>query len=167
MAQLKLYKGTQTEYNTKKDKIADGGLVLVKDGNTSATADLYIKEGSGTSATYIKVSDNDAYNNLNYVPDTGLLLGQKVKGDTKTILTVDSALSNNSKNPVQNRAVTTRFDTLINADTGKSIRTIANEEFTTQLLSGTANAKFKTFCQIGKAKFTYDVASEQIIISFE
>ena len=39
-------------------------------------------------------------------------------------------------------------DTLVGTDTGKSVRTIANEELATQLLSGDADADFKTLQEL-------------------
>ena len=99
MAQLKLYKGTQTEYDTKENKIADGGLVMVKENNDSLTGSLYIKDGSNN----IRVSTDDAVTGFTYT--NGQAIVSKANGKTAQVLQVDSALSAGSSNPVQNGAV--------------------------------------------------------------
>ena len=37
---LKFYKGTAAEYNAKKDKISEGGLIVTKENNSSQTGNL-------------------------------------------------------------------------------------------------------------------------------
>lgn len=99
MSQFNLLKGTQAEYNTKKDKIADGSLVMVKENNDSLTGSLYIKDGTNN----IRVSTDDAVTGFIYT--NGQAIASKANGKTAQVLQVDSTLSAGSSHPVQNGAV--------------------------------------------------------------
>lgn len=106
MAQLKLYKGTQTEYDTKKNKITDGGLIMVKENNDSSTGSLYIKDGSNN----IRVSTDEAVTGFTYT--NGQVIASQANGDTATVLQVDSSLSMLSSNPIQNATATSQLSSL-------------------------------------------------------
>lgn len=108
MAQLQLYKGTQKEYDDKKDKIAEGGLIVVKDEDSSQTGNLYIND----NGTHVRLSDDKAFNASAYA--NGTLTMHKINGESKTVLEVDSALSSSSLNPIQNKIVTSQIGSLQN-----------------------------------------------------
>lgn len=139
MSQFNLLKGTQAEYNTKKDKIADGSLVMVKENNDSLTGSLYIKDGSNN----IHVSTDDAVTGFIYT--NGQAIASKANGKTAQVLQVDSALSAGSSNPVQNGAVAATVSGLNSGLNTVLNRTINVEKKATDLETKTSNLeKWKT-----------------------
>ena len=106
MEQLKLYKGSAVEYDAKKDKIADGGLVMVKDNDSSETGSLYIND----NGTHVQVSTNQAFVEMAYAD--GKLQTKRLNGDVADVLCVDSWLDINSANPIQNKTVTEALESI-------------------------------------------------------
>ena len=106
MEQLKLYKGSAVEYDAKKDKIADGGLVMVKDNDSSETGSLYIND----NGTHVQVSTNQAFVEATYAD--GKLQTKRLNGDVADVLSVDSSLDINSANPIQNKTVTEALESI-------------------------------------------------------
>ena len=106
MEQLKLYKGSAVEYDAKKDKIADGGLVMVKDNDSSETGSLYIND----NGTHVQVSTNQAFVEMAYAD--GKLQTKRLNGDVADVLSVDSSLDINSANPIQNKTVTEALESI-------------------------------------------------------
>lgn len=106
MEQLKLYKGSAVEYDAKKDKIADGGLVMVKDNDSSETGSLYIND----NGTHVQVSTNQAFVEATYAD--GKLQTKRLNGDVDDVLSVDNSLDVNSANPIQNKTVTEALESI-------------------------------------------------------
>lgn len=100
MGQIHFYKGVAADYDKIKDKIADGGLVMVKENDSSVTGSLYIND----NGTHLQVSTDEAIVEMNYLD--GSLQAVAAKGDSpKKILTVDSTLDIKSDNPIQNKVI--------------------------------------------------------------
>lgn len=106
MEQLKLYKGSAVEYDAKKNKIADGGLVMVKDNDSSETGSLYIND----NGTHVQVSTNQAFVEATYAD--GKLQTKRLNGDVDDVLSVDNSLDVNSANPIQNKTVTEALESI-------------------------------------------------------
>ena len=106
MEQLKLYKGSAVEYDAKKNKIADGGLVMVKDNDSSETGSLYIND----NGTHVQVSTNQAFVEATYAD--GKLQTKRLNGDVDDVLNVDNSLDINSVNPIQNKTVTEALESM-------------------------------------------------------
>ena len=106
MEQLKLYKGSAVEYDAKKDKIADGGLVMVKDNDSSETGSLYIND----NGTHVQVSTNQSFVEATYAD--GKLQTKRLNGDVDDVLSVDNSLDVNSANPIQNKTVTEALESI-------------------------------------------------------
>lgn len=106
MEQLKLYKGSAVEYDAKKDKIADGGLVMVKDNDSSETGSLYIND----NGTHVQVSTNQAFVEATYAD--GKLQTKRLNGDVADVLSVDNSLDIDSVNPIQNKTVTEALESI-------------------------------------------------------
>lgn len=106
MEQLKLYKGSAVEYDAKKDKIADGGLVMVKDNDSSETGSLYIND----NGTHVQVSTNQSFVEATYAD--GKLQTKRLNGDVADVLSVDNSLDVNSANPIQNKTVTEALESI-------------------------------------------------------
>lgn len=106
--QLKLFKGTQSQLNTINNgtnkRTSDGNLIVAKN-DTSSTGNLYIDYDDETR---IQLSDDRAYIEGTYTD--GQLTFTKLNGDSNNVLTVDSASSLTSTNPIQNKTVSARFE---------------------------------------------------------
>ena len=158
MSQLQLYKGLKSEYSEKKDKIADGGLVITKKENNSSVGNLYINDGG----THVQLSSDEAVINVTMSENNELIVS-KINGSSNTILTVDETLKSDSSNPVENKAIYTKFELqnadienniktplniLIGEDSEKSVRDISIEVLTEQLITDTAQASLDTLEEI-------------------
>lgn len=158
MSQLQLYKGLKSEYSGKKDKIADGGLVITKKENNSSVGNLYINDGG----THVQLSSDEAVTNVTMSENNELIVS-KINGSSNTILIVDETLKSDSNNPVENKAIYTKFEsqntdienniktplnTLIGNDNGKSVRDISIDVLTEQLVPETAQESLDTLKEI-------------------
>ena len=107
---LKFYKGTAAEYNAKKDKISEGGLIVTKENNSSQTGNLYIND----NGTHVQLSSNKAFTDITLAGNTltGVALDGSSKAVTLPSMTVDSTFSTTSTNAVQNKIVTAKINTM-------------------------------------------------------
>ena len=159
MSQLQLYKGLKSEYSEKKDKIADGGLVITKKENNSSVGNLYINDGG----THVQLSSDEAVINVVKSEEDNKLIVSKINGESNVVLTVDDILSEDSNNPIENKAVYTKFElqdadieknvkiplnTLIGNDKGQSVRDISIDVLTEQLVPKTAQESLDTLEEI-------------------
>ena len=159
MSQLQLYKGLKSEYSEKKDKIADGGLVITKKENNSSVGNLYINDGG----THVQLSSDEAVINVVKSEEDNKLIVSKINGESNVVLTVDDTLSEDSNNPIENKAVYTKFElqdadieknvkiplnTLIGNDKGQSVRDISIDVLTEQLVPKTAQESLDTLEEI-------------------
>ena len=159
MSQLQLYKGLNSEDGEKKDKIANGGLVITKKENNSSVGNLYINDGG----THVQLSSDEAVINITMSEEDNTLIVSKINGESNAVLTVDDTLLNNSSNPVENKAIYTKFElqdadiennvktplnTLIGNDNGLSVRDISIDVLTKQLVPDTAQESLDTLEEI-------------------
>ena len=159
MSQLQLYKGLISEYNEKKNKIANGGLVITKKENNSSVGNLYIND----DGTHVQLSSDAAVINVVKSEEDNKLIVSKINGESNVVLTVDNTLLEDSSNPVENKAIYTKFElqdtdieenvktplnTLIGNDKGQSVRDISIDVLTEQLVSDTAQESLDTLKEI-------------------
>ena len=106
MGKLKFYKGVAADYNNKKDKIANGGFIMVKDNDSSVTGSLYIND----EGTHVQVSTDKSIIEVNYAD--GKLNTRTLNGNSVEILNVDDTLNTESINPIQNKTVAQQINSL-------------------------------------------------------
>ena len=139
-------KVAQSEYNTKVESLqnqitANAEAIAALDDTYATDAELEAVQtelegmiaAAGAKATTKVVEGTDAGNNLTISATTGA-----DSSVTYTVNLVDVASA--SVLTAMNAVVTT----VVGSDSGKSMRTVANEELAAQLLSGKADADFKT-----------------------
>lgn len=149
---FKLFKGTKTQFKDKKNSgISEGNLIMAKD-DSSLTGDLYIDFDDSHRVT---VADSNMVIDFHYDSETGKLQGKSLNSTAKDIITVESSLNGDSKNPIQNGVVANQISGLNgqllaqnarvvnNAANISTLRTDLNAEVVNrQTLSNTTNAKF-------------------------
>ena len=128
------------EINDKIGTVADGKTVVEMIADSQAAATYDDEEVRGL------ISDNaDAIDAL-----------EGVVGDVETLKTTEKATVVGAINEVfdgveaHKTAIDNTVATLVGEDTNKSVREIANEELAAQLLSGDADADFKTLQELAK-----------------
>ena len=108
MAELNLYKGLKSEYENKKTQIADGGLVVVKDENSSQTGNLYIND----NGIHVKLSDDKAITDFSYDANMGEVVITHADGGIEIPLNVENGLYTESNNPVKTKVVASAINNL-------------------------------------------------------
>ena len=141
---------TAKDYADSKVKdLADGAVAT----NTSAIATL---NGDETTAGSVKKAVKDSSDAINTkIGDVteGKTVVQMIE-DAKTAATYDDTeirgmiQDNADAIEAHKTAIDDKVTTLVGTDTNKSVRTIANEELAAQLLSGKADADFKTLQEL-------------------
>lgn len=139
-------KVAKSDYNTKVESLqnqitANANAIAALDNDYATDAELAEVKGdleamiaaAGAKATTKVVEGTDAGNNLTISATTGA-----DSSVTYTVSLVDVASASALT------ALDTVVTTVVGTDSGKSMRTVANEELAAQLLSGKADADFKT-----------------------
>ena len=141
---------TAKDYADSKVKdLADGAVAT----NTAAIATLNGDESTAGSVKKAVKDASDAINTKIGDVTEGKTVVQMIE-DAKTAATYDDTeirgliQDNTDAIEAHKTAIDDKVTTLVGTDTNKSVRTIANEELAAQLLSGKADADFKTLQEL-------------------
>ena len=130
---VKFLKGSSAGYAGLITKVADT-FYFTTDDNNLYLGNIKLSNYEEIAAAVVRIAKNEG-DIASIVEQLGILTGDS---DGSIVKMINDALGQ----------LPTQVATLIGTDTGKSVRTIANEELAAQLLSGKADADFKTLQEL-------------------